>query len=69
MSWYFAKMFQDGRCAEMMRRLPGIGADFQHLAKRANGFSGRLGGVIRTRVGDYHDPQRIAPAGKAVGCE
>jgi hypothetical protein len=49
-------MFHDGGCADLMRDLSGMGADFQRLAERAKGLSRYLGRLIRTGVGDYHDP-------------
>ena len=52
-----AKMFHDGACAELMRGLPGMGADLQHLTEGAQRFSGYLGCVIRTGVRDHGDPQ------------
>ena len=52
-----------------MRGLPGMGADFQHLAKRAERVSSRLSSVVCARVGDDDDPQGVAPARMAVGGE
>jgi hypothetical protein len=49
-------MFDDGSCADLMRNLPGMGADFQRLTERAKRLSRYLGRVIRAGVGDYHDP-------------
>jgi hypothetical protein len=60
-------MLQDCSRADLMRNLPGMGADFQRLTERAKRLSRYLGCVIRTGVGDYHDPQRVVPAGMAVG--
>jgi len=49
-------MFHDGRCAELMRGLLGMGTDLQHLAEGAESFASCLRGVIGAGVGDYHDP-------------
>jgi len=50
-------MFHYGSRAVLVRGLPGMGANLHHLAERTERFSGYLGGVIRTGVGDYSDPQ------------
>jgi len=49
-------MFHDGRCAELMRDLPGSGGDFQDLTEGAERVSSCLGGVIRAGVSDDDDP-------------
>jgi hypothetical protein len=49
-------MFQNGRRANLMRGLPRAGRDFQDLSECAKRSSGHLGRVIRTSVGDNHDP-------------
>jgi len=40
-----------------MRGLPGMGANWHHVAERAERFSSHPGGVICTGVGDHGDPQ------------
>jgi hypothetical protein len=57
MAWYVAKMFNHDAYAELMRGLPGPGADFQNLAEGAECDSSCFGGVICACVGDYHDPE------------
>ena len=54
---------------QLIRSRPGMGADFQYLAKRAKAVSSRLSGVIDARIGDDDDPQGVAPAGMAMGGE
>ncbi len=49
-------MFQHGSRTELIRGLRGMGADFQHLAKRAECIARRLGSFIAARVGNDHDP-------------
>ena len=62
-------MFNHDACAELMGGLRGPGADFQNLAEGAECDSSCLGGVIGAGVGDYHDPEGVAPSGMAVGRE
>lgn len=62
-------MFHHDCCTQLICSLPRVGADFQHLAKRAKAVSSRLSGVMRARVGDDDDPQGVAPAGMAIGGE
>ncbi len=56
-----------GGRTELICGLGGMGADFQHLAERAQFAARGLGGFIAARIGDDHDPQGVAPAAVAVG--
>lgn len=49
--------------------LPGAGRDFQDLSECAERSSGYLGCVIGTAVSDNNYPERVMPAGVAVGGE
>jgi hypothetical protein len=62
-------MFHDGGCADLVCGLPGASGDFQDLSECAKRFSGCLGCVIGTAVSDDNYPQRVVPAGVAVGGE
>ena len=62
-------MFHHDSCTQLICSLPGMGADFQYLTKRAKGVSSRLSSVIGARIGDDDDPQGVAPAGMAIGGE
>ena len=64
---YVAKVLDEHGGPDSMRGLRGSRGDFQHLAEGAQGAAGYFGGVIRTSVGDHHDPQRIAPARMVIG--
>ena len=69
MAWNLAKVFHHDCGTQLICGLPGMGADFQHLAECAQSVSSCLSRVIRARVGDDDDPQGIAPAGMAIGGE
>ena len=62
-------MFHDGSRADLMCRLPGASGDFQDLSECAERSPGYLGCVIRTAFSDDNYPQRVVPAGVAVGGE
>jgi hypothetical protein len=49
--------------------LPGAGRDLQDLSECAERSSGYLGCVIGTAVSDNNNPERVVPAGVAVGGE
>ena len=62
-------MLHDGSRADLMCDLPGVGGDLQHLSEGPECVSSCLGRVVRTTVSDDNDPQRVVPAGVAVGGE
>src|SRR6202035_13596 len=69
MLWLMPEVFKESALAYSTSRSQGSRRNFQYLTKCANGLSSYLGCLIRARVRHNDNPQRVPPAGIAVGGE